>query len=89
MTTVHSTTATQKTVDNPSMKDWQKRFIRLFGAILRVLLERGVLIRIVDPEGYLRISIGTPDEMEAFRSALDGVLAGTRPRAPRAAAERP
>ena len=38
---------------------------------------------------YLRVSIGTPDEMEAFRSALDGVLAGARPRAPRAAAERP
>ena len=25
MTTVHSTTATQKTVDGPSMKDWQRR----------------------------------------------------------------
>ena len=58
-------------------------------AVFAALLERGVLIRVVGPEGYLRVSIGTPDEMEAFRSALDGVLAGTRPRAPRAAAERP
>jgi histidinol-phosphate aminotransferase 2 len=57
-------------------------------AVFAALLERGVLIRVVGPEGYLRVSIGTPDEMEAFRSALDGVLAGTRPRAPRAAAER-
>ena len=58
-------------------------------AVFAALLERGVLIRVVGPEGYLRVSIGTPDEMEAFRSALDGVLAGTGPRAPRAAAERP
>ncbi len=58
-------------------------------AVFAALLERGVLIRVVGPEGYLRVSIGTPDEMEAFRSALDGVLAGIRPRAPRAAAERP
>ena len=58
-------------------------------AVFAALLERGVLIRVVGPEGYLRVSIGTPDEMEAFRCALDGVLAGTRPRAPRAAAERP
>ena len=58
-------------------------------AVFAALLERGVLIRVVGPEGYLRVSIGTPDEMGAFRCALDGVLAGTRPRAPRAAAERP
>ena len=58
-------------------------------AVFAALLERGVLIRVVGPEGYFWVSIGTPDEMEAFRSVLDGVLAGTCPRAPRAAAERP
>ena len=29
----------------------------------------------VGPEGYLRVSIGTPEEMDAFRTALAGVLA--------------
>ena len=44
-------------------------------AVWRSLLERGVLIRVVGPEGYLRVSIGTPEEMDAFRTALAGVLA--------------
>ena len=44
-------------------------------AVWRSLLERGVLIRVVGPAGYLRVSIGTPDEMGAFRTALAGVLA--------------
>lgn len=44
-------------------------------AVWRSLLERGVLIRVVGPEGYLRVSIGTPEEMDAFRIALAGVLA--------------
>ncbi|MFV0633263.1 histidinol-phosphate transaminase [Demequina sp.] len=34
------------------------------------LLERGVLIRVTGPEGWLRVSIGTPQEMALFRSAL-------------------
>lgn len=34
------------------------------------LLDRGVLIRIVGPEGWLRVSIGTPEEMARFRTAL-------------------
>ena len=34
------------------------------------LLDRGVLIREVGPEGWLRVSIGTPEEMAAFRAAL-------------------
>jgi histidinol-phosphate aminotransferase len=34
------------------------------------LLDRGVLIRETGPEGWLRVSIGTPDEMAAFRIAL-------------------
>ncbi|GGV25699.1 histidinol-phosphate aminotransferase [Actinomadura cremea] len=34
------------------------------------LLERGVLIREVGPPAWLRVSVGTPDEMAAFRTAL-------------------
>ncbi|PKQ25737.1 MAG: histidinol-phosphate transaminase [Actinobacteria bacterium HGW-Actinobacteria-4] len=34
------------------------------------LLERGVLIRVVGPEGWLRVSIGTAEEMALFRAAL-------------------
>ena len=37
------------------------------------LLDRGVLIREVGPVGWLRVSIGTPDEMEAFKKALKEV----------------
>ncbi len=40
------------------------------------LLDRGVLIREVGPPGWLRVSVGTPGEMAAFRSALDGALDG-------------
>ena len=39
-------------------------------AIFQALLERGVLIRVTGPEGWLRVSIGTPEEMALFRSAL-------------------
>jgi histidinol-phosphate aminotransferase len=38
------------------------------------LVERGVLIREVGPEGWLRVSIGTFEEMAAFRAALQEVL---------------
>ncbi|WP_036195952.1 histidinol-phosphate transaminase [Nocardioides aequoreus] len=34
------------------------------------LLDQGVLIRVTGPEGWLRVSVGTPEEMAAFRSAL-------------------
>jgi histidinol-phosphate aminotransferase len=44
-------------------------------AIWQGLLERGVLIREVGPEGWLRVSIGTPDEMTAFKDALVEVAA--------------
>lgn len=37
------------------------------------LLDRGVLIRVVGPEGWLRVSIGTPQEMARFRAALTEV----------------
>ncbi len=38
------------------------------------LLERGVLIRETGPDGWLRVSIGTPEEMAAFRAALEQVI---------------
>ena len=39
------------------------------------LLDRGVLIRETGPDGWLRVSVGTPDEMAAFKAALLEVLA--------------
>lgn len=51
----------------------------LFGAfhdrhhIWQSLLDRGVLIRETGPAGYLRVSIGTAEEMAAFRGALKEV----------------
>lgn len=42
-------------------------------AIWQGLLDRGVLIREVGPLGWLRVSIGTPHEMTAFRDALQEV----------------
>ena len=39
-------------------------------AIWRRLLDHGVLIREVGPEGWLRVSVGTPEEMDAFKRAL-------------------
>ena len=39
------------------------------------LLQRGVLIRETGPDGWLRVSIGTPEEMRAFQRALEEVLA--------------
>jgi histidinol-phosphate aminotransferase len=39
-------------------------------AVWQRLLDRGVLIRETGPEGWLRVSIGTPEEMAAFRRAL-------------------
>jgi histidinol-phosphate aminotransferase len=44
-------------------------------AVWQGLLDRGVLIRETGPDGWLRVSIGTPDEMAAFRAALTEVLA--------------
>jgi histidinol-phosphate aminotransferase len=43
-------------------------------AVWQGLLDRGVLIRETGPEGWLRVSIGTPDEMTAFEKALTEVL---------------
>jgi histidinol-phosphate aminotransferase len=43
------------------------------------LVDRGVLIRQVGPPGWLRVSIGTADEMAAFRAALSEVLSEVVP----------
>jgi histidinol-phosphate aminotransferase len=43
-------------------------------AVWSGLLERDVLIRETGPDGWLRVSIGTPEEMAAFRRALQEVL---------------
>jgi histidinol-phosphate aminotransferase len=45
-------------------------------AIWQGLLDRGVLVREVGPPDWLRVTIGTPAEMAAFRAALDGVMNG-------------
>jgi len=44
-------------------------------AVWQGLLDRGVLIREVGPDGWLRVSIGTPTEMEAFKQAMTEVMA--------------
>src|ERR1700729_2928404 len=38
------------------------------------LVDRGVLIREVGPPRWLRVTVGTPEEMAAFRAALSEVL---------------
>ncbi|CAM3113319.1 histidinol-phosphate transaminase [Actinomyces slackii] len=43
-------------------------------AVFERLLADGVLIRVVGPEGFLRVSVGTPEEMRAFRDSLGAVL---------------
>jgi histidinol-phosphate aminotransferase len=43
-------------------------------AVWQRLLDRGVLIREVGPDGWLRVSIGTADEMTTFRNALTDVM---------------
>ncbi len=42
-------------------------------AVWQGLLDRGVLIRETGPDGWLRVSMGTPAEMAAFRTALQEV----------------
>ena len=50
-------------------------------AVWQGLLDRGVLVRETGPDGWLRVTIGTPAEMAAFRNAL----ALTVPRTPEVA----
>ena len=47
-------------------------------AVWQGLLDRGVLIREVGPQGWLRVSVGTPQETAAFKDALTQV-AGLAP----------
>ena len=42
-------------------------------AIFQALLDRGILIRVVGPEGWLRVSIGTPEETASFKAALEEI----------------
>jgi histidinol-phosphate aminotransferase len=42
-------------------------------AVWQGLLDHGVLIRETGPDGWLRVTVGTPEEMETFRSALKEV----------------
>ena len=43
-------------------------------AVWQGLLDRGVLIRETGPDGWLRVSIGTGEEMKAFQEALTQVM---------------
>ena len=43
-------------------------------AVWRQLVDHGVLIRQVGPPGWLRVSIGTAEEMAAFREAFNEVV---------------
>ncbi|GAA1144617.1 histidinol-phosphate transaminase [Nocardioides aquiterrae] len=43
-------------------------------AVWQGLLDRGVLIRETGPDGWLRVSIGTREEMQAFQEALTQVM---------------
>ena len=42
--------------------------------VWQALLDRGVLIRETGPSGWLRVTVGTPEEMAAFRAALEEVV---------------
>ena len=42
--------------------------------VFRELLDRGVLIRVVGPDGWMRVCMGTDEEMARFREALAEVL---------------
>ena len=62
-----------------SVADSDANFV-LFGEfgsrreVWRGLLDRGVLVREAGPPRWLRVTVGTPEEMAAFRAALDEVL---------------
>ncbi|MFT4164442.1 MAG: histidinol-phosphate transaminase [Microlunatus sp.] len=49
-------------------------------AVWQALLDKGVLIRVVGPEGWLRVSAGTDEEMAAFKAALAPVLGAEKGR---------
>lgn len=43
-------------------------------AIFKDLLGQGVLIRVVGPDGWMRVCMGTDEEMEQFKTALTQTL---------------
>jgi histidinol-phosphate aminotransferase len=43
-------------------------------AVWQGLLDRGVLIREVGPDGWLRVSVGTPQETDRFKTSLTDVI---------------
>jgi histidinol-phosphate aminotransferase len=43
-------------------------------AVWQDVLDHGVLIRNTGPEGWLRVTVGTPAENDAFKQALTEVL---------------
>jgi len=50
--------------------------------VFRRLLARGVIVRPLEPydmPSWLRVSVGTPEENDAFLAALDAVLPGKKP----------
>jgi histidinol-phosphate aminotransferase len=51
-------------------------------AVWQALLDHGVLIRETGPAGWLRVTIGTPEEMAAFREALALVPSAITSQAP-------
>jgi histidinol-phosphate aminotransferase len=48
------------------------------GKVWQGLLDQDILIREVGPTGWLRVSIGTPAENQAFMSALSGMIAESK-----------
>ncbi|MDO5049629.1 MAG: histidinol-phosphate transaminase [Actinomycetaceae bacterium] len=42
--------------------------------VFQDLLERGILIRVVGPEGFLRVSVGTDEENSRFKDAFKEIL---------------
>jgi len=62
-----------------SVADSDANFV-LFGefdhrhAVWQALLDRGVLVREVGPRRWLRVTVGTEQEMTSFKTALAGVL---------------
>lgn len=49
-------------------------------AVWQGLLDQGVLIRETGPDGWLRVSVGTPAEMDAFRQALSSTVEDRTPK---------
>ena len=47
-------------------------------AVWRELLDRGVLVRETGPDGWLRVSVGTPEENQRFRMALEAAVVAAR-----------